>query len=275
MSWNLFKRRRSFLVRNAFMRGYTTNLFQYKIPFWLVRISLHLSYRNSFLSLVKKFDWHVFSTFHEYRWFINKFHRFFFKHFNLPPLSLANLFSYHITQTSSWKRRFSLAIYARNYQRYQPYHIIRWSTRSNKMILLLQNKHMRTYVHLYSGLFIKFFEKRKALRKSKLMTLTMFHYFRTLLLLAPYRRFIFIIKGPTPYINELFSILQRKPQALIAHLQPRPGDLMFEKLKQTMKFLYLFFLRNQTYCFTKIKSRGRIKRKIRRRLVKQSHIPDL
>lgn len=143
------------------------------------------------------------------------------------------------------------------------------------MILSLQNKRMRTFIHLYSGLFIKFFEKRKALRKSKLITLTMFHYFRTLLLLSPYRRFIFVVKGPTPYIQELFSVLRRKPQTLIAQLQPRPGDILFEKLKLDMSFLYLFFLQNQAYCFRKTKSRGRIKRKIRRRLVRQSHIPDL
>lgn len=271
----IFYGRPSHFVLGGHMREETTNIFNYNIPFWLTRPNIHLAYSNKFLTLIKRFDWELWVIFDEMRWSVEGFHKFFKRRLKTPVRAIIKLFMSHIFRFYKWNQIFRALIFVRRDVVLRPFYFIRWSSRSNKPILSLQDRHNKTLLHLYSGIFIKFYEKRKSLRKSKLVTITMFNYFRTVLMFSHYRQFMVVLKGRTPFVQELFLVLSQKPKTLLANLTPEELDLLREQVGRPFSFCYLLYFHNQPYCFFKTRSRGRIKRKIRRRLVRQVGATDL
>lgn len=251
------------------------NMFSYKIQFWLTRPHIYTTFMKSFFHFLRqRFDvnfWYLFAVWHNE---IPETYLTFFRHFRIIPTSLTPLFTHHLYLYHNWRALFRSTIFLLTYPRKIPFHFIRWSSRSNKPILALQTRSYRMIIHLYSGLFLKFFEKRKSLRKSKLITITMFRYFNILLTVSPLRNFSIILKGATPFVYELLRSLR-----ISAHdSQERKTDVLMAMLamssKRPIHFLYLILLHNQSYCFNRLRSCGRIKRKIRRQLVRKNSIVD-
>ena len=233
-----------------------------------------LFYRISDEVIFQRFNWKIWIKFHDFRWWPHLVTRQLFKRFSFIPRSYFWFFSHHIVFALKWFHDWGVEVFVERRMIYRPYYIIYWSTRSNKPILALQDKKRRTLLHVYSGLLIKYFENKKNLRKSKLVTLTLFNYFRSLLLVSPARNFYLITKGPSPFIKEFFSILFRKPKALFANYKFEKDDPLFIMINTPFNFLYMFYTHNQSYCFQKTRAQGRIKRKIRRRLVSKNEVID-
>lgn len=146
------------------------------------------------------------------------------------------------------------------------------------LFITLLDKKNNILFSLYAGLFIKFFNYKKSLKKSKSTKIILVRYLRKLLMLSNINNFILYVKHTSDQLNKLLQILQ-KP---INHpfVDPMTGQEITEevgsrkKRKQLFNFLYIIFLKNKPYGVMKTKKTGRLKRKIRRLVIRANRIID-
>jgi hypothetical protein len=122
---------------------------------------------------------------------------------------------------------------------------------------------------LTSGFFIKFFEKKKSMKKNKLIKLIMMRYLRKVFLYANVWKLILIIKKIPLNLNELLKIFS---QVFLLKIIKKKKEKIIEL--GTPIFLNFFFLKTKVYCQNKIKKKGRIKRKITKKLIFRNHVID-
>ena len=148
------------------------------------------------------------------------------------------------------------------------------SFKKNKLYINLQNLNKKNYLSLSAGLFIKFFEKKKSLKKNKTIKLLMAKYMRKLFLVSKIKNVILMIKRIPVFINEIINFFNMP----IAHkfLNPIDGKNIEENENNftQIKFLYFLFLENKNFSKNKIAQKGRIKRKILRKVVFENKLVD-
>lgn len=148
------------------------------------------------------------------------------------------------------------------------------SFKKNKLYVNLQNLKKKNYLSLSAGFFIKFFEKRKSLKKNKTIKLLMAKYIRKLFLISKIKNVILMIKRIPVFINEIINFFNTP----IAHkfLNPIDGKNIEENENNftQIKFLYFLFLENKNFSKNKIAQKGRIKRKILRKVVFENKLVD-
>lgn len=148
------------------------------------------------------------------------------------------------------------------------------SFKKNKIFINFKNLYKKNYLFLSSGLFIKFFEKKKAFKKNKTIKLLMAKYIRKLFLISKIKSTILFIKKNPILLSELVNFLN-KP---IAHkfLNPIENKIIEETDFNflSIKFPYFIFLHNKSFCINKNQQKGRIKRKILRKIVFGNKIID-
>ena len=137
---------------------------------------------------------------------------------------------------------------------------------NNKLVMNLNNNNKKkNYSFLSPGFFIKFFEKRKCFKKSKIIKFLMIKYFKKLLIITNiYKLFLIIKKIPT-HLNELINLFN---QTIILNINNEK-----KKIKSPI-FSYIFFLENKNYNKNKLKKKGRVKRKIIKKLTYKNKIID-
>ena len=131
---------------------------------------------------------------------------------------------------------------------------------------------------LHTGLFLKFFEYKKSLKKSKSLKILLIRYLRKLFLLSGVRYFTLYVKQTSDQLNKILRVLQ-KP---INHpfTDPLTGLVINEELDRSVKrsqffhFIYIVFFKNKPYGSMRTKKTGRLKRKIRRLVIKANRIID-
>lgn len=144
-------------------------------------------------------------------------------------------------------------------------------------ITLLDHKNNIIF-SLHTGLFLKFFEYKKSLKKSKSLKILLVRYLRKLFILSGVRTFTLYIKQTSDQLNKLLQVLQ-KP---INHpfTDPLTGLIINEELGKSARrdqffhFLHIVFFKNKPYGSMKTKKTGRLKRKIRRLVIKANRIID-
>ena len=148
------------------------------------------------------------------------------------------------------------------------------SFKKNKLYVNLQNLNKKNYLSLSAGLFIKFFEKKKSLKKNKTIKLLMAKYIRKLFLVSKIKNVILMIKRIPVFINEIINFFNMP----IAHkfINPVDGKNIEENENNftQIKFLYFLFLENKNFSKNKIAQKGRIKRKILRKVVFENKLVD-
>jgi len=148
------------------------------------------------------------------------------------------------------------------------------SFKKNKLYVNLQNLNKKNYLSLSAGFFIKFFEKRKSLKKNKTIKLLMSKYIRKLFLISKIKNVILMIKRIPVFINEIINFFNTP----IAHrfLNPIDGKNIEENENNftQIKFLYFLFLENKNFSKNKIAQKGRIKRKILRKVIFENKLVD-
>ena len=151
-------------------------------------------------------------------------------------------------------------------------------TFKNKMFITIRNDLDRyyNYISLFSGLFLKFFSNRKSLRKSKLFKALMVKLLRKILLASSIKNVNLIINRSSPMFSELYKLLLTP--SIIPYRVPKNSELYddsslnsFGKLLSVRK---LIFLRTHSFTNLKTRKRGRIKRKITRRLLRKNEVLD-
>jgi hypothetical protein len=148
------------------------------------------------------------------------------------------------------------------------------SFKKKKLYINLQNNNKKNYLSISTGLFIKFFEKRKSIKKNKAIKLLMVKYLRKLFIISKINNLILVIKKTPLFINELINFLNTP----IAHKYINPIDqkIIDESLNKysSIRFSYFIFTENKNFSKNKMPSKGRIKRKILRKITFENKIID-
>jgi hypothetical protein len=148
------------------------------------------------------------------------------------------------------------------------------SFKKKKLYINLQNNNKKNYLSISTGLFIKFFEKRKSIKKNKAIKLLMVKYLRKLFIISKINNLILIIKKTPLFVNELINFLNTP----IAHKYINPIDqkIIDESVNRylAIRFSYFIFTENKNFSKNKTPAKGRIKRKILRKITFENKIID-
>lgn len=142
--------------------------------------------------------------------------------------------------------------------------------------LLNSKKKNNIFFSLNTGLFLKFYNYKKSLKKSKSLKLVLMRYLRKLLIVTRINNFQLCVKQTSDHLNKLIQTLQKQLNHVF--IDPLTGKTVDEERQKTphifFNFVYIVFFKNQPYGKMKIKNSGRLKRKIRRRVMKINRIID-
>jgi hypothetical protein len=123
------------------------------------------------------------------------------------------------------------------------------------------------------GMFSKMLNKGKSFIRNKSIYLMCGMFLRKVIIYASIKNLTLYIKNQPLYLNEILSSLFKPVVSLYKH--PFTGSLIDEKKKLTnFKFNNLIFIQNKSYTYYKTKKRGRLKRKIMKRLIKINNVLD-
>jgi hypothetical protein len=144
----------------------------------------------------------------------------------------------------------------------------------NRLFVNFLDIKKRNYVSISPGLFIKFFEKKKSLKKTKTIKLLIAKFLRKLLLLTKIKYAFLIIKKTPIYLIEILNMLNQP--ILHKFIDPHENEVIEEKTsKLTLThFTYLIFLNNTSYVKNKLPLKGRVKRKIFRKIILENNVID-
>jgi hypothetical protein len=151
-------------------------------------------------------------------------------------------------------------------------------------VLLLNFKRLRFFPNLRTrqneiltslslGLFAKYFNKGKFFLKSKIVYLVVSLFLRKIMLFANFRKLILIINRKPKYFHEILNALSETSIAI--YKNPFDNSWTNEaKLFNPFQFPYILFTNNKPYGAMKLKQRGRLKRKINRKIILINKILD-
>lgn len=147
--------------------------------------------------------------------------------------------------------------------------------KKRRLTLNLQDYCGNNLFFLAPGFFIKFFEKKKSLKNNKSFKILAARYLRKLYLFIKIKYSIFHVKKTPACLLEFLSSLNSP----IIHkfYDPFTNKLIEEKLsfkKPLINVSYFIFSKNIDFSNNKIQKKGRVKRKITRKLILENSIPD-
>jgi len=146
--------------------------------------------------------------------------------------------------------------------------------KTKRFFLNLTNREGRTLLSITPGLFLKFLNKKKSFKKNRMIVLLMAKYLRKVFLIVGIRRFDGIIRKVPYMLNEILNNMLTP----LGHSFTNPFT---EKTINEPKFKYpnislklLIFKNNKPFNYLKVRNRGRIKRKILRKVVRFNKMVD-
>lgn len=161
-----------------------------------------------------------------------------------------------------------------NFKKNKFYYYLFLSFYKNKLFVNFKNRNKKNFLSISSGLFIKFFEKKKSFKKNKTIKLLISKYIRKIFLLTRIKNTILVVKKTPVFLMEVINLINSP----IAHKFVDPVDNKVIEETNTnnilIKFLYFIFMENKNFTKNKIPAKGRIKRKILRKVVFENKIID-
>jgi hypothetical protein len=91
-------------------------------------------------------------------------------------------------------------------RRQRVFHFLIFSFTKSRLYINLQNFLKKNYLFLSTGLFIRFFERKKSLKKSKTIKLLMAKFLRKLFLISCIRNTIVIVKKNPLFFLEMMNL---------------------------------------------------------------------
>ena len=154
------------------------------------------------------------------------------------------------------------------------YYNIYFNFRSNRFFISVLNSKGRLYTSLSVGLFLKFFQNKKSLKKNKLFKLLLSKYLRKLLIISNIKNIYLYIKKTPTHIYEICNLLTSplpKP-----FFNPLKGISIIESSEKhyNLNIRYIFFTKTKSFTNMKVCRKGRLKRKIQKRILKSNRITD-
>jgi diacylglycerol kinase len=144
----------------------------------------------------------------------------------------------------------------------------------DRLFVNLLNRRKKNFLFVSNGFFIKFFEKRKAFKKGKAVKLLVAKYLRKFFLISKIKNLMLIVNNNPVFLLEMLNTIN----VPIVHKFYDPfSQTAIEEKKpdiSMIKFLYFIFLENINFSNNKVRKKGRIKRKILRKLVLKDKLVD-
>ena len=157
----------------------------------------------------------------------------------------------------------------------RPYELVLNFNGSRFTVALLDPFLRRNYFSLRPGLLIKYMEgRRKGARKTLPTKLLLMRFLRKLFIVSKLDFFEIHVKGVPLHLAQLFNFLNRP----LSHtfFDPLSGKTIDETGESHNSFSYkaIYFVRYKPHGYQKTKKRGRIKRKIRRKIISTARVID-
>ena len=156
---------------------------------------------------------------------------------------------------------------------YENYRLF-FNFKKNRFFINLLNSFNKNYLSLSNGLFIKYFEFKKSLKKKKLLKLLLLKYLRKMFLILKLKNFNLFIKSSGFFLNEFLTLLLQPSGKTFKNPLTQKNFNDVSQLSNQFTFSYIFFLNTKSFSFLKLKKKGRVKRKIQRKLIKLNTIID-
>ena len=149
----------------------------------------------------------------------------------------------------------------------KPTHQLRFRFNKSRLTLaLFHDFTMKPYFQISSGVFMKFFQKKKSMRRSRALKVLMLRFLRKLLLLIKLPRIHLYVSGVPALLSLLLETLHKPlPHTIVDPLSKRLVDEINEP-ESFGSFSQITFNDSKPFGVVKQKKRGRVKRKIRRKL---------
>jgi hypothetical protein len=132
------------------------------------------------------------------------------------------------------------------------------------------------YFSLSVGLFLKFLNGKKSFKKSKLIKLLLMKYVRKLLIVSEIRDLVLFTKRTPVFFTELCNALISP--IIRPFLNPFTNfmydDIKLNSLKPKLRVKQVFFYQPKSFGSMKGPRKGRLKRKIMRRIIRTNRICD-
>ena len=132
---------------------------------------------------------------------------------------------------------------------------------------------MRTFVFSSLGLFSRKFLKSRSFIRSKALYLLSSSFIRKVLIYASFTNLLVYVKRKPLYLQEILSTLFSPVIAPYKH--PFLNTTVLENtIKTDFNITNFIFFNNKSYTYQKKRLRGRLKRRIMKRLVKSNNVLD-
>ena len=132
----------------------------------------------------------------------------------------------------------------------------------------------KNYLFLSTGMFIQYFQYKKSLRKNKILKVLISKYLRKFLLILQLK-YVSLHFSSTPIM--LQEIILNLTTPLIKPLKnPLTLKVIDEDQSSQFRFLFLFFFfqKSKNFGIFKLRRKGRVKRRIIRKLIKINNVLD-
>ena len=160
-----------------------------------------------------------------------------------------------------------------------PVYSLYWTfTKTHRLYINLLNGSdiYYNYISLSPGLFLKFYGQKRPLKRTKLFKVLLVKYLRKLLITSRLKDVSVSVNRLPLLFTELFSIFMT-PEVVpynIPNKNSLYNDDLINKNKSFFNVHRFYFNRTKFYGIYKSKLRGRLKRKVARRLTKKNNILD-
>lgn len=192
----------------------------------------------------------------------SSFSKFFIDYFNFYIL----IFNRFIYDTNNFLKTI------KNKKKLTFYHLI-LTCRNNKLFINLNDNLKINYLFLSTGFFIKYFDKKKFFKKNKTLRIVLIKYLRKMFLLVKFPQIILLLKKNPIFFLEFLNLLHQP--ILYKFNEPLTNrEIIDDDTKIITNFLYFVFLNTEDFTNNKTRKRGRVKRKIYRKIVLRNSVVD-
>jgi len=123
-------------------------------------------------------------------------------------------------------------------------------------------------------LFLKFFTKTKSFIKNKLLYLLLIGFLKKILLYSLFKNIIIFFKQKPLYLTDILNIIMTP--AVNLYKNPLNFHKIIDErfLGNTFSIVFMVFLNTKKYNIQKIKKKGKIKRKIFKKIILINRLID-
>lgn len=130
-----------------------------------------------------------------------------------------------------------------------------------------------TYVTVSLGLFASFFKKGKFFIKNKSVYLVLASFLRKILMYTQMNELMLFVKRTPVYLQELLATIHNP--VINFYKNPFGDDTINESILDIKFYFYYFmFITTKPYGFVKTRKKGRVKRKILKRVISINRLTD-